>query len=391
MKIKLSFSIKIGNNIFVRPSSTSTSHSKQNQIKLNKFMPPKDKAARLAAWKAKKATLDVAISQANPTTDNAALKDAITTMNKPKPPTKPKPKPKPKPAGPIKITLSTSHTLKLKPKLKLSKKRKAPPADSFDSDNEAPTNLSKSGKTMRELVTFNSDSDDDNDSDKMDISEENLSKNKAVTDDLDLFMNTLEAGNAATPFTVDTSSSSFVPKSSSTNSNSNSNPLTTTTTKIPTTFTTTNSEDGSYTPRDWESDAGSVNDEDEEAARNEFMDALRREQDRLAGNSGKSDLTTANVQSLPSDGKLDTSKAIHGEKTRIAQRKVQLALENAIAVNERSNADKTEVGRIFNDSGDVMEEAERISTLVSMGGDALKVVAQLNKSKELKVSLCCSF
>jgi hypothetical protein len=75
------------------------------------------------------------------------------------------------------------------------------------------------------------------------------------------------------------------------------------------------------------------------------------------------------------------------EKQRREDRLKQLKLQAAEAVKESAKASQPDIGRFYNDDveGGVMEEAERTLNVVNMASqDALEVLAELNKKKELK-------
>ena len=137
-------------------------------------------------------------------------------------------------------------------------------------------------------------------------------------------------------------------------------------------------ESSRYTPNDWESDAASeassVNDVEEEKARQEFMAALKREQEGLV------EAASASTQVL------QTTKEVASEKQRIANRRVQIELESAMATQKRIEQDRVETGRIYNDEGDVMEEAERVEDIMRLTneGDVTRKIGELNKKKEVR-------
>ncbi|VEU33632.1 unnamed protein product [Pseudo-nitzschia multistriata] len=144
-----------------------------------------------------------------------------------------------------------------------------------------------------------------------------------------------------------------------------------------------------YTPSDWESGAGTADEadendtdddtkelEDEEKARRAFIEALKTATGRV---------DDANDTEKPGQGEAVLAAEVKSEKTRREQRfrDLEREAENARTMAELAGA--PEIGRLYNDvEGGVMEEAERNLGAAMAAPDALQVLAELNKKKELK-------
>eukprot|EP00934_Nitzschia_sp_Nitz4_P006459 Nitzschia sp. Nitz4//scaffold4_size323378//89118//93846//NITZ4_000641-RA/size323378-augustus-gene-0.9-mRNA-1//1//CDS//3329553342//6449//frame0 len=140
--------------------------------------------------------------------------------------------------------------------------------------------------------------------------------------------------------------------------------------------------DALYTPSDWESDSqhggntstseAETDDEEEEKARRAFIDALKS----LPGPSGAEEA---------GNDKPQTASEVRSEKQRREQRLRELEKEAETARTSAEAAAAPELGRLYNDTeGGVMEEAERNLDAAMAAPDALQVLADLNKKKELK-------
>jgi hypothetical protein len=150
--------------------------------------------------------------------------------------------------------------------------------------------------------------------------------------------------------------------------------------------------DAIYTHSDWESDApntvtggtaSEVETDDEEAeeyARRALIEALKSAPSLDgSGEGGESDDVTEAVK------KPTLAAEVKSEKNRREQmlRDLEKEAEEARLLAERSSA--PELGRLYNDiEGGVMEEAERNLDAAMAAPDALQVLAELNKKKELK-------
>jgi len=139
----------------------------------------------------------------------------------------------------------------------------------------------------------------------------------------------------------------------------------------------TSKADGAYYgPSDWETSASEAetDDEEEEKARRDFLQALKKteiiQQPELE--EPKAPQLAAEVQS---------------EKQQKQKRMQDLKKQAAQAQRASAMASEPDIGRIYYsdmESG-VMEEAERTLDVVNAAaGDALEVLAELNKKKELK-------
>jgi hypothetical protein len=130
-----------------------------------------------------------------------------------------------------------------------------------------------------------------------------------------------------------------------------------------------------YAPSDWESEATSgaeTEDEEEEDARRKFIEAL------------KSAPAPKETQVDEAPAQLQTAAEVKTEKQRREERLKQLEHEAEAARHAAAAA--PEFGRMFNDAEDgVMEEAERNLDAAMAAPDALEVLAELNKKKELTV------
>jgi ATP-dependent helicase YprA (DUF1998 family) len=83
--------------------------------------------------------------------------------------------------------------------------------------------------------------------------------------------------------------------------------------------------------------------------------------------------------------KVELAAEVRSEKQRKEQRLRELEREAEAARNSAATAAAPELGRLYNDvEGGVMEEAERNLDNAMAAPDALQVLAELNKKKELK-------
>lgn len=132
--------------------------------------------------------------------------------------------------------------------------------------------------------------------------------------------------------------------------------------------------DAHYTPSDWESEAASeaeTEDEEEEDARRKFIEALK-----------SAPAPTVQLEAVEPQ-QLNTAAEIRTEKHRREDRLKQL--EHDAETARQAAASESEFGRLYNDGEDgVMEEAERNLDAAMAAPDALEVLAELNKKKELK-------
>lgn len=144
-----------------------------------------------------------------------------------------------------------------------------------------------------------------------------------------------------------------------------------------------------FTPTDWESDVPSINpaessasemdtdDEDEEVARRKFIEALKHSS--VARQQQQQQSTAEEEERM----KPQLASEVKSEKQRREDRLRQLEQEAEAARMASQSA--PEIGRMFNDmEGGVMEEAERTLEVLTAAPDALEVLAELNKKKELK-------
>jgi ATP-dependent RNA helicase DDX46/PRP5 len=137
--------------------------------------------------------------------------------------------------------------------------------------------------------------------------------------------------------------------------------------------------DALYTPSDWESDQpgnttdaaseSETEDEEEEKARRAFIEALQQ--------------AAPTIPQAETDTKPVLASEVKSEKQRREQHLRQL--EQEALVSSKLAQATPDFGRLYNDSeGGIMEEAERNLTAAMATPDALQVLAELNKKKELK-------
>lgn len=141
--------------------------------------------------------------------------------------------------------------------------------------------------------------------------------------------------------------------------------------------------DALYTHSDWESDAhaGSASepetDEDEETARRSLIEALKSA-------PTPAELATTETDAVP-DRPAQLAAEVKTEKHRREERLKDLEKRAESARLSAEAAAAPEFGRLYNDAeGGVMEEAERNLDAAMAAPDALEVLAELNKKKELK-------
>jgi ATP-dependent RNA helicase DDX46/PRP5 len=159
-----------------------------------------------------------------------------------------------------------------------------------------------------------------------------------------------------------------------------------------------------YTYSDWESDAPAtpynqggdetdgqetdVDDEEEERARREFIDALKRSAPPDPTSTSAVSSTTNGGGNNNNDGEdgddeYETKSEVRSEKERREDAVRQLSVE-ADRLRRQTHV-AVDVGRIYNDGeGGVMEEAERTLAALTAAPDALEVLAEMNKKKELR-------
>jgi len=143
------------------------------------------------------------------------------------------------------------------------------------------------------------------------------------------------------------------------------------------------STDALYTHSDWESDAHAGHsasepetEDEEETARRAFIEALK---------SAAVPIVTENEQESTSNRPAQLAAEVKSEKHRRGERMKQLEREAEAARQSAEAAAAPDFGRLYNDlEGGVMEEAERNLDAANAAPDALEVLAELNKKKELK-------
>jgi ATP-dependent RNA helicase DDX46/PRP5 len=134
-----------------------------------------------------------------------------------------------------------------------------------------------------------------------------------------------------------------------------------------------------YTPNDWMSDTGSAteDDEQEEEARRKLIDALK-----AAAPPPSVQLASHENEDVLDNRPIQLAAEVKSEKLRREHQLKQLELE-AQSVRQGSEA-APDFGRMYNEDGDVMEEAERTLQVLQQAPDALTVLAELNKKKEIQ-------
>eukprot|EP00977_Amphora_coffeiformis_P024721 scaffold16707_cov182-Amphora_coffeaeformis.AAC.15 len=139
-----------------------------------------------------------------------------------------------------------------------------------------------------------------------------------------------------------------------------------------------------YQPADWLSDAPTDDEEQEEKARRALVEALKAQpvpapgENLTQGNDGDDD-----EEGVPKPAQL--AAEVRSEKARREQRLLELERQAAEARASAESMEQPQFGRLYMDSeGGVMEEAERNLDAALAAPDALVVLAELNKKKELK-------
>lgn len=149
--------------------------------------------------------------------------------------------------------------------------------------------------------------------------------------------------------------------------------------------------DALYTPTDWESGAGTADEsddtdddfevkdskhlEDEEQARRAFIEALKK-----SSTKAENEIDDADYISKPL-----LAAEVKNEKQRREQKFKDLEREAKVARSKAEQLATPELGRLYNDlEGGIMEEAERNLGSAMAAPDALEVLTELNKKKELK-------
>ena len=137
-----------------------------------------------------------------------------------------------------------------------------------------------------------------------------------------------------------------------------------------------------YQPSDWLSDAPTDDEEQEERARRALVEALKAQpvSATLPRNEEYEDEDEVGV---PKPAQL--AAEVRSEKARREQRLLELERQAAEARSSAESSEQPQFGRLYMDSeGGVMEEAERNLDAAKATPDALVVLAELNKKKELK-------
>mmetsp|Transcript_29380 Transcript_29380/g.29846 ORF Transcript_29380/g.29846 Transcript_29380/m.29846 type:complete len:608 (+) Transcript_29380:63-1886(+) len=157
-----------------------------------------------------------------------------------------------------------------------------------------------------------------------------------------------------------------------------------------------------YTPSDWESGAGTADEADEtddddkstnntdvkeleeEKSRRAFIEALKIATEIDDDDDGVDD-DNDDDHNGNKDKKPLLAAEVKNEKFRREQKFKNLEKEAATARSRAEKLAAPEYGRLYNDlEGGIMEEAERNLDAAMAAPDALEVLAELNKKKELK-------
>ena len=143
--------------------------------------------------------------------------------------------------------------------------------------------------------------------------------------------------------------------------------------------TKANDPDALYSVSDWESDAHANStsepetDDDEEEQRRQLIEALKS----APGPEERTEEIDIPRRPAQLAAEVKTEKQRREDRFRQLEREAEQA--------KRSAASQSDFGRIYNDAeGGVMEEAERNLDSAMAAPDALEVLAELNKKKELK-------
>lgn len=126
---------------------------------------------------------------------------------------------------------------------------------------------------------------------------------------------------------------------------------------------------------------GEENEEEEEESRRAFIEALQKAKP-LPGVD-----IEAGVEDAPEKPQtLQTSLEVQSEKHRKEQRLKDLENQAKAATRASQEASQQDFGRIYygDVEGGVMEEAARVLDVINNSQDALEVLAEINKKKELK-------
>jgi len=148
-------------------------------------------------------------------------------------------------------------------------------------------------------------------------------------------------------------------------------------------------DDAVYGPSDWESEAASASeietdDEEEEKARREFLKALQKSNVPTTTEPQHHQKQQSDqINQLP-----QLASEVKSQKNRQSERMLQLQKEASEAMRQSTQSSQPDIGRIYYqdvESG-VMEEAERTLSVLrdAQSQNALQVLAELNKKKELK-------
>ncbi|KAL7478173.1 hypothetical protein ACHAW6_003951 [Cyclotella cf. meneghiniana] len=249
---------------------------------------------------------------------------------------------------------------------------------------------------------------DDDDSDKKIVPPTQTAENAdpatptqdGIGDALDAFMMKLEAGSAAaeedddgaaqykkkTSFNIDSSGSMVRMARKATNTTSGSTDDNKSST-ISISVTSLKASVSNYTYSDWESDAPGTphdvetepetDDEEEEKARRAFIEALKKS----APPPESKELSHDNHNDVDDD--YETKQEVKSEKEWREERVKRLERE-ADQIRKSAHV-AIDTGRMYNDDeGGVMEEAERTLAALTAAPDALEVLAEMNKKKELR-------
>jgi hypothetical protein len=246
------------------------------------------------------------------------------------------------------------------------------------------------------------DEHESNDDDDDDDNKNKTNNNTAMDDALDQFMDQLQSGSMGT---IATQQEDVVLSIDAAGSMTRLTYDKTKDTTAPTTITSggviteeqlallsqkpdkTKKSDASgalYTASDWESDVHAQSDEpetdeDEEVARRSLIEALKSAPPPPQSETAQEGEELIRLNRRPAQLLSEVKSEKHRREERLKD------LEKQAEEARHSAEAAPEFGRIYNDAeGGVMEEAERNLDAAMAAPDALEVLAELNKKKELK-------
>ena len=143
--------------------------------------------------------------------------------------------------------------------------------------------------------------------------------------------------------------------------------------------------DAFYTPSDWESGVSEAETDDDDKVTN--IESESEDKARRAFIEALKSATASQPEEKHEENETQAVLAaeVKSEKSRREQKFKDLKREAETARSMAEKLSAPEIGRLYNDiEGGVMEEAERNLDAAMAAPDALQVLAELNKKKELK-------